>query len=185
MRVTTHYILKRNTFPGDQWNLLKNVAPKVAPSMLALLIFLKENLAKTWNSMNLHDLMVEKLHLKFWVVKNLDLQKKTHETEVLSLFGLSQLARPLLNNLLLVPVTCRQLQTIIHSQPPQKEICPTKTLVYLMSESFKFPSIQCLPVSSGICFTLPSSTVFVWAGPGHDVPRGKRPNLAPETNSFK
>ena len=111
--------------------------------------------------------------------------KKTHETEVLSLFGLSQLARPLLNNLLLVPVTCRQLQTIIHSQPPQKEICPTKTLVYLMSESFKFPSIQCLPVSSGICFTLPSSTVFVWAGPGHDVPRGKRPNLAPETNSFK
>ena len=46
--------------------------------MLALLIFLKETLA--WNSMNLHDLMVEKQQLKFWVVKNFDLQKTAHET---------------------------------------------------------------------------------------------------------
>lgn len=33
------HIIKRNKFPGGQWNLLKNVAPKVAPPMLALLIF--------------------------------------------------------------------------------------------------------------------------------------------------
>ena len=64
-------------------------------------------------------------------------------------------ARPLLNNLLLVAVTCRQLKTIIHSQPPQKEICPTKTFLWCPNLSNSLPYNACLCLAFASLFLHP------------------------------